>query len=133
MLTSASMNSEFSNFQPLPLMNLALRGSEADFGPEHADTFRCDLHPYLRLSRHGETTPDADYVLANPPFIDSDWFRKDDDVRWHGAAAETEQLQVDPHGAARQRRQFGVPPKGDANFAWVQHFISKIAPQGMAV
>ena len=39
-------------------------------------------------------------VLAIPPFNDSDWFPKDDDVRW----------------------QFGVPPKGNANFAWVQHF-----------
>src|SRR5204863_193720 len=72
----------------LAVMNLALRGIEADLGPEHADTFRRDLHPDLR----------ADYVLANPPFNDSDWFRKDDDVRW----------------------QFGVPPKGNANFAWVQ-------------
>jgi type I restriction enzyme M protein len=84
----------------LAVMNLALRGIEADFGPEHADTFRRDLHPDLR----------ADYVLANPPFNDSDWFRKDDDVRW----------------------QFGVPPKGNANFAWVQHFIHHLAPQGMA-
>jgi len=49
-------------------------------------------------------------VLANPPFNDSDWFRKDDDVRW----------------------QFGVPPKGNANFARVQHFIHHLAPQGMA-
>jgi type I restriction enzyme M protein len=80
----------------LAVMNLALRGIEADFGPEHADTFRRDLHPDLR----------ADYVLANPPFNDSDWFRKDDDVRW----------------------QFGVPPKGNANFAWVQHFIHHLAP-----
>jgi type I restriction enzyme M protein len=84
----------------LAVMNLALRGIEADFGSEHADTFRRDLHPDLR----------ADYVLANPPFNDSDWFRKDDDVRW----------------------QFGVPPKGNANFAWVQHFIYHLAPQGMA-
>ena len=84
----------------LAVMNLALRGIEADFGPEHADTFRRDLHPDLR----------ADYVLANPPFNDSDWFRRDDDVRW----------------------QFGVPPKGNANFAWVQHFIHHLAPQGMA-
>ncbi len=52
----------------------------------------------------------ADYVLANPPFNDSDWFRKDDDVRW----------------------QFGVPPKVNANFAWVQHFVHHLAPQGMA-
>jgi type I restriction enzyme M protein len=84
----------------LAVMNLALRGIEADFGPEHADSFRRDLHPDLR----------ADYVLANPPFNDSDWFRKDDDVRW----------------------QFGVPPKGNANFAWVQHFIHHLAPHGMA-
>lgn len=84
----------------LAVMNLAIRGITADFGPEHADTFRRDLHPDLR----------ADYVLANPPFNDSDWFRKDDDVRW----------------------QYGVPPKGNANFAWVQHFIHHLAPHGMA-
>jgi type I restriction enzyme M protein len=72
------------------------RGIESDFGREHADTFRRDLHPDLR----------ADYVLANPPFNDSDWFRKDDDVRW----------------------QYGVPPRGNANFAWVQHFIHHLAP-----
>jgi type I restriction enzyme M protein len=84
----------------LAVMNLALRGIEADFGPENADTFRRDLHPDLR----------ADYVLANPPFNDSDWFRKDDDVRW----------------------EHGVPPKGNANFAWVQHFIHHLATHGMA-
>jgi type I restriction enzyme M protein len=84
----------------LAVMNLALRGIEADFGPENADTFRRDLFPDLR----------ADYVLANPPFNDSDWFRKDDDVRW----------------------KYGVPPKGNANFAWVQHFIHHLAPNGYA-
>ena len=89
-----------STTRRLAVMNLALRGIEADFGPEHADTFRRDLHPDLR----------ADYVLANPPFNDSDWFRKDDDVRW----------------------QYGVPPKGNANFAWVQHFIHHLSPTGMA-
>lgn len=89
-----------STTRRLAIMNLAIRGIEADFGPEHADTFRRDLHPDLR----------ADYVLANPPFNDSDWFRKDDDVRW----------------------QYGIPPKGNANFAWVQHFIHHLAPQGMA-
>src|SRR6266403_846260 len=49
-------------------------------------------------------------LLANPPFNDSDWFRKDDDARW----------------------QFGLPPRGNANFAWVQHFIHHLAPTGMA-
>ena len=52
----------------------------------------------------------ANYVLVKSPFNDPDWFRKDDDVR----------------------RQFGVPPKGNANFAWVQHFIHHFAPHGMA-
>ena len=56
----------------LAVINLALRGIEADFGPEHADTFRRELHPDLR----------ADYILANPPFNGSGWFRKDDDVPW---------------------------------------------------
>jgi type I restriction enzyme M protein len=84
----------------LAMMNLAIRGIEADLGEEHADTFRRDLHPDLR----------ADFVLANPPFNDSDWFRKDDDARW----------------------QFGLPPRGNANFAWVQHFIHHLAPTGMA-
>ncbi|MDP1607205.1 MAG: N-6 DNA methylase, partial [Rhodocyclaceae bacterium] len=54
----------------------------------------------------------ADYVLANPPFNDSDW-RGDllkDDRRW----------------------AYGVPPTGNANFAWVQHFIHHLAPHGMA-
>jgi type I restriction enzyme M protein len=89
-----------STTRRLAVMNMALRGIEADFGLEHADTFRRDLHPDLK----------ADYVLANPPFNDSDWYRKDDDVRW----------------------QYGVPPKGNANFAWVQHFIHHMAPTGMA-
>src|SRR5438128_1641641 len=84
----------------LAMMNLAIRGIEADLGEEQADTFRRDLHPDLR----------ADFVLANPPFNDSDWFRKDDDARW----------------------QFGLPPRGNANFAWVQHFIHHLAPTGMA-
>ncbi len=84
----------------LAMMNLAIRGIEADLGEEQADTFRRDLHPDLR----------ADFVLANPPFNDSDWFRKDDDARW----------------------QFGLPPRGNANFAWVQHFIHHLAPTGIA-
>ncbi len=84
----------------LAIMNLAIRGIEADIGPEHADTFRRDVHPDLK----------ADFVIANPPFNDSDWFRKDDDIRW----------------------KYGVPPKGNANFAWVQHFIHHLREGGMA-
>ncbi|MDN5936105.1 MAG: SAM-dependent methyltransferase [Nitrosospira sp.] len=84
----------------LAIMNLAIRGIEADFGPEHADTFRRDLYKDLK----------AQFVIANPPFNDSDWHRMDDDVRW----------------------QYGAPPKGNANFAWVQHFIHHLAPDGYA-
>ena len=84
----------------LAVMNLALRGIEADFGPEQADTFREDLHPDLK----------ADYILANFPFNVSDWFRKDDDVRW----------------------QYGLPPKGNANFGWIQHIVHHLAPNGIA-
>ena len=56
-------------------------------------------------------------LLANPPFNEADAFRKDDDVRWHGAGAEKDQPQIDPQGAARQRRQFSVLPMRNANFA----------------
>ena len=89
-----------STTRRLAIMNLAIRGIEADFGLEHADTFRRDLHKDLK----------AQFVLANPPFNDSDWHRADDDVRW----------------------AYGVPPKGNANFAWVQHFIHHPAPDGFA-
>src|SRR2546428_3964627 len=86
----------------LAKMNLAIRGIDGNLGASHADTFHKDLHKDLK----------ADYVLANPPFNDSDW-RGDqlkDDVRW----------------------KFGTPPAGNANFAWVQHFIHHLAPTGMA-
>ena len=96
----ASGSSSEAGTPGLAIMNLAIRGFEEDIGKEHADTFRKVQHPDLR----------ADHVLANPPCNDSDWFRKDDDVRW----------------------QFGVPPKGNANFAWVKHFIHHLAPQGVA-
>ncbi|MFN6136157.1 MAG: N-6 DNA methylase, partial [Bacteroidota bacterium] len=84
----------------LAIINLAIRGIESDIGPEHADTFRRDLHPDLK----------ADFVIANPPFNDSDWFRTDDDVRW----------------------KYGTPPKGNANFAWVQHFLHHLSAKGKA-
>ena len=84
----------------LAKMNLAIRGIDAQIA--QGDSFHKDGHPDLR----------ADYVLANPPFNDSDW-RGDllkDDKRW----------------------KFGVPPAGNANYAWVQHFIHHLAPTGMA-
>jgi type I restriction enzyme M protein len=81
-------------------MNLAIRGIDAQIA--HGDTFHNDKHPDLK----------ADYVLANPPFNDSDWRGEllKDDKRW----------------------VYGVPPAGNANFAWVQHFIHHLAPTGLA-
>jgi len=79
-------------------MNLAIRGIEANLGSQPADSFLRNLHPDLK----------ADYILANPPFNVSDWSGKllQDDVRW----------------------RYGTPPVGNANYAWIQHFIHHLAP-----
>lgn len=86
----------------LAKMNLAIRQIDNNLGSEHADSFHRDLHPDLK----------ADYVLANPPFNDSDWRGEllKEDKRW----------------------QYGTPPTGNANFAWVQNFIYHLAPTGTA-
>lgn len=73
--------------------------------------FRRNLNP----------APRVDYMLANPPFNDSDWFRKDD-ARWQPSGARSTAI-GSPQGERGGVHQFGVPPKGNANFAWVQHFI----------
>ena len=86
----------------LAQMNLAIRGIDANLGAEHADSFHRELHPDLKV----------DYILANPPFNSSDWGgeRLREDKRW----------------------VYGTPPAGNANFAWVQHFIYHLAPNGIA-
>ncbi len=84
----------------LAKMNLAIHGIGGNLGPRWADTFREDKHPDVK----------ADYVLANPPFNDSDWARRTDDARW----------------------RYGVPPAGNANFAWLQHIVSKLRETGSA-
>ncbi len=66
------------------------------------DSFLNDQHPDLK----------ADFILANPPFNMKDW---------------NGQLLVDD-----KRWRFGVPPKGNANFAWVQHMVHHLAPNGVA-
>lgn len=86
----------------LAKMNLALRGIEANLGDRSANTFTSDLHPDLR----------ADYILANPPFNVSDWW--------------------DPKLANDPRWKYGTPPEGNANFAWVQHFLHHLSPSGTA-
>jgi type I restriction enzyme M protein len=84
----------------MAIMNLAIRGIEADLGGYNADTFHNDLHPTLK----------ADYILANPPFNLSDWNdgSLNEDQRW----------------------KYGLPPSGNANFAWMQHMIHHLAPNG---
>ncbi len=86
----------------LAKMNLAIRGITSDLGKENADSFHRDLHPDLK----------ADFILANPPFNMSDWGgdRLREDKRW----------------------KYGVPPVGNANYAWIQHFIHHLAPNGTA-
>ena len=81
-------------------MNLAIRGISADLGKFNADTFYDDCHKNERF----------DYILANPPFNMKDWGgdRLKDDPRW----------------------DFGIPPEGNANFAWLQHMIWHLAPNG---
>jgi len=84
----------------MALMNLAIRGIEANLGGYNADTFHSDLHPTLK----------AEFILANPPFNLSDWNdgSLNDDPRW----------------------RFGLPPTGNANFAWLQHMIHHLSPNG---
>jgi len=85
----------------LARMNLALRQIEADMGSHNADTFHEDLHRTLK----------ANYILANPPFNVSDWGGEkiQDDIRW----------------------KYGVPPTGNANYAWLQHMVYHLAPNGV--
>ena len=86
----------------LAMMNLAIRGIDANLGGRNADSFHNDLHKDLR----------ADFLLANPPFNMSDWGgqRLKKDARW----------------------KYGTPPVNNANYAWIQHFIHHLAPNGVA-
>jgi len=84
-------------------MNLAIRGIESsNIRWNNEGSFLNDLHKDLK----------ADFILANPPFNDSDW--------------SGELLRDDP------RWKYGTPPTGNANFAWVQHFIYHLSPKGIA-
>ena len=84
----------------MAMMNLAIRGIDANLGGHPADTFTNDLHKQLK----------ADFILANPPFNYHPWGQEQltDDVRW----------------------KFGLPPAGNANFAWIQHMIHHLSPTG---
>ena len=86
----------------LARMSLALHGVDADLGARPADSFLDDQHRGRR----------ADVVLANPPFNQSEW--------------GFEALRDDPCW------RFGIPPAGNANYAWLQHVLSHVAPGGRA-
>ncbi|SMF96567.1 type I restriction enzyme M protein [Methylomagnum ishizawai] len=86
----------------LVAMNLAIRGMDFNLGKEPKDTFAGDQHPDLK----------ADFILANPPFNVSDWGgeKYSEDKRW----------------------VYGTPPAGNANFAWLQHILWHLKPDGQA-
>ena len=86
----------------LAKMNLAIRSIDGNLGKFAADTFIEDLHKDLK----------ADFVMANPPFNLSDWGQEKllNDYRW----------------------KYGTPPKGNANYAWIEHMVSKLSQNGKA-
>ncbi|MCA3159337.1 MAG: SAM-dependent DNA methyltransferase [Burkholderiales bacterium] len=86
----------------LAKMNLAVRGIDSDIRWNNEGSFHKDELRDLK----------ADYIIANPPFNISDWGgdRLREDVRW----------------------KFGVPPVGNANYAWLQHIVHHLAPNGTA-
>jgi type I restriction enzyme M protein len=83
-------------------MNLAVRGIDADIKWNNEGSFVRDEFPNLKF----------DYILANPPFNVSDWWRENlaNDIRWG----------------------FGTPPQGNANYAWLSHIYHHLAPRGTA-
>ena len=84
----------------LAAMNMAIRGIDYDFGKHNADSFTQPQHIDKKM----------DFIMANPPFNISDWW--------------SESLADDPRWA------YGTPPKGNANFAWLQHMIYHLSPNG---
>lgn len=79
---------------------MAIRGIDANFGDHPEDTFFNDLH----------STQKFDFIMANPPFNLSNWGQ--------------DKLQNDPRWA------YGLPPTGNANYAWIEHMIYHLAPNG---
>jgi type I restriction enzyme M protein len=97
-----SIYGQESNPTTVKLAKMNLAIRGIDANIQFGDTFSNDLHPDLK----------ADYVIANPPFNISDW--------------KGEQLRDD------KRWKYGIPPTGNANYAWLQHFIHKLSPSGTA-
>ena len=101
-LSNLSIYGQESNQTTLRLAKMNLAIRGIDAQIEFGDSFRNDQHPDLR----------ADYILANPPFNISEW--------------QGDQLRDD------KRWIHGTPPVGNANYAWVQHFLHHLAPRGIA-
>ena len=97
-----SIYGQESNPTTVKLAKMNLAIRGIDANIQFGDSFTNDLHPDLK----------ADYVIANPPFNISDW--------------KGEQLRDD------KRWKYGIPPVGNANYAWLQHFIHKLSPTGTA-
>lgn len=87
----------------LAKMNLAVRGIDADIRWNNEGSFVRDEFSNLKF----------DFILANPPFNVSDWWRAnlEEDIRW---------------------THFGTPPQGNANYAWLSHIYHHLAPRGTA-
>ena len=101
-LRNLSIHGQESNQTTLRLAKMNLAIRGIDANIEFGDSFRNDRHLDLK----------ADYILANPPFNISDW--------------SGEQLRED------KRWVHGTPPVGNANYAWVQHFLHHLSPRGIA-
>jgi type I restriction enzyme M protein len=97
-----SIYGQESNYTTWRLAKMNLAIRGIDGQIAHGDTFHDDRFPDLK----------ADFILANPPFNVSDW--------------GGERLRIDA------RWKYGVPPASNANFAWVQHIVHHLAPQGVA-
>lgn len=97
-------------------MNLAIRGIDGDI--RWGDTFLDDKHKDLR----------CDFLLANPPFNMEDWgfSQVENDVRWR--------FGTPPQAGARKQNDGSTinVDGGNANYAWIQHFIHHLAPAGLA-
>lgn len=84
----------------LAAMNMAIRGIDYDFGKHNADTLQTPKHMHIKM----------DFIMANPPFNAKEW--------WSESLANDE------------RWAYGTPPEGNANYAWIQHMIYHLSPNG---
>ncbi len=101
-IQNLSIYGQESNPTTLRLSKMNLAIRGIDAKIELGDTLLDDKHKDLK----------ADFIIANPPFNISDWSGEQlrDDIRW----------------------KYGVPSLGNANYAWLQHFVHKLSPNGVA-